>query len=112
MNIRTYVDSSLSLNMHPSGTRVLVSLDNGHAYIISTPAKGKLGDEEKVLQMDKTPSGISIQFPTNAVFIGDGDQLLFGTAEHCLLLWSRTDAKLLAGLRVEGGGYFVASCCT
>jgi hypothetical protein len=26
-----------------------------------------------------------------------------GTAEHCLLLWSRMDAELLAGLHVEGG---------
>jgi hypothetical protein len=89
--------------MDPSGTRALVTLDNGHAHIISTPAKGKLGEEEKVFQSDQTPSGAPIQLHASAVFAGDGDHVLLGTAEHCLLLWSRMDAELLAGLHVEGG---------
>jgi hypothetical protein len=72
-------------------------------HIISTPTKGKLGDQEKAFQMDKTPTGVPILFSASAAFVGHGDEILFGTAEHCLLLWSRADSKLLAGLRIVGG---------
>jgi hypothetical protein len=87
--------------MDVSGTRALVTLDNGHAHVINTPAKGKLGDKEKTFEVDKTPTGAIIEFPTSAIFTGVGEEVLLGRAEGCLLLWNRANAQLVAGLLTD-----------
>jgi hypothetical protein len=98
---------STAIDMDPSGTRALVSLLNGHAHIISVPAKGKLGQEEQVFHMEKTPSGLSMRFPMPAVFTGNnGDGVMLGSADGCLLIWNPQTMALLAGLPTDDG----ASC--
>ncbi|KAG6898222.1 hypothetical protein C0992_002236 [Termitomyces sp. T32_za158] len=93
-----------TLSLAPSGTHVLVGLGS-KAYVIAIRQPGKQGDIERSFsckELEDQGSQASLLLNGfGAVFATEGQAVLFGSVEGCVLVWDRKKAVIVYGLEHE-----------
>ncbi|KAG5339717.1 hypothetical protein C0989_003967 [Termitomyces sp. Mn162] len=97
---------SYTLDLTPSGTHVLVGLGS-KAYVVGIHKPGNKGDVERSFscneQENRSQSSGTPPDGFGAVFATEGQAVLFGSVEGCVLVWDRKKAVIVYGLEHEEG---------
>ncbi|KAG5723954.1 hypothetical protein E4T56_gene9735 [Termitomyces sp. T112] len=95
-----------TLDLTPSGTHVLVGLGS-KAYVVGIHKPGNKGDVERSFscneQENRSQSSGTPPDGFGAVFATEGQAVLFGSVEGCVLVWDRKKAVIVYGLEHEEG---------
>lgn len=93
--------SSTSLDLNPAGTHVLVSQIGGSARLLNIRQADKKGSVELSYSCKETEAHPDGGF--GAVFATQGQAVLFGSVEGCVLVWDRKKGAIVYGLAHEEG---------
>ena len=90
--------SSTCIQLHPSGTHLLIGQKGGTAYLISNK-QGMKGVLEKkyCVKNDDGPEGYT------AIFATMGQAVVNGSSNGCALVWDRKKGTMVYGLKHEKG---------
>ena len=95
----TYCSTSLDLN--PAGTHVLVSHIGGYARLLSIRHTNKKETVAISYSCKETQAHPDSGF--GAVFATQGQAVLFGSVEGCVLVWDRKKGAIVYGLAHDEG---------
>ncbi|KAF8229556.1 hypothetical protein L208DRAFT_1459814 [Tricholoma matsutake] len=90
-----------SLDLNPAGTHVLVSQIGGSARLLNIRQADKKGSVELSYSCKETEAHPDGGF--GAVFATQGQAVLFGSVEGCVLVWDRKKGAIVYGLAHEEG---------
>jgi hypothetical protein len=97
---------STALDLNPAGTHVLVSQVGGSARLLSirqTDNKGSVEHSYSCKEIEARPNGFG------AVFATQGQAVLFGSVEGCVLVWDKDKGAIVYGLAHEEGWWLLYS---
>lgn len=95
-----YILSSTSIQLHPSGTQLLVGQKGGTAYLIShqpIEKKGTLETEYNAKTDDETEGTFT------AIFATRGQAVVNGIKNGCAIVWDRKNGNMVYGLKHGNG---------
>jgi hypothetical protein len=97
---------SVSLDASPSGSTIIAAQVAGRARLVTM--RGSEGTVQKSYTYDATNSRSNN--PLNACYLNQGDRILFGSSESCLLLWNTQKEEVVCGLEHDDSEHLSISC--
>jgi hypothetical protein len=95
------VCDSISIDIHPTGTYLLVAQEGGKAHLVTMRPNENKGNIERTYTSEKIQSMSQKAFP--AVFATKGQAVLYGTVNGCALVWDRKKGTIVYGLKHPEG---------
>lgn len=96
-------NSSNSLDLSPTGSHVLVGQTGGCARLVGIRQSDNKGAIEQSYSCKETEARPNGGF--GATFATQGQAILFGNVEGCVLVWDRKKGAIVYGLEHEEGTY-------
>ncbi|KAF8164009.1 WD40-repeat-containing domain protein, partial [Pholiota molesta] len=91
----------ISIDIHPTGTYLLVAQEGGKAHLVTMRPNENKGNIERTYTSEKIQSMSQKAFP--AVFATKGQAVLYGTVNGCALVWDRKKGTIVYGLKHPEG---------
>ena len=93
--------TSNSLDLDPTGSHVLVGQHGGCAKLVGIRQLDKKGQVERTYSCTETEARPNGGF--GAFFATEGQAILFGSVDGCVLVWDRKKGAVVYGLEHEEG---------
>jgi len=96
-----------TLDVNPSGSLALVAQAGGRAHLVAVKQTEKKGKIEQVYAIKDEDLVSQLKHEFGAVFANDGQKVLFGSMNGCVLVWDKMKGDVMCGLdHCEGGTIF------
>ncbi|KAF9484904.1 WD40 repeat-like protein [Pholiota conissans] len=92
----------VSIDVHPTGTYLLVAQEGGFAHLVTMRPNENKGVIERTYTSEKIQSMAQKGF-TSAVFATKGQAVVYGTINGCALVWDRKKGSIVYGLKHPEG---------
>lgn len=97
----TLVWVSVSIDVHPTGTYLLVAQEGGRAHLVTLRPSENKGVIERTYTSEKIQKLTQKGFA--AVFATKGQAVLYGIVNGCVLVWDRKKEIIVYGLKHPEG---------
>jgi hypothetical protein len=87
-----------ALDVNPSGNLALVAQTGGRAHLVGIKQNDSKGKIEQVYAIKDEDIAPKMQHEFGAVFANQGQTVLFGSTNGCVLAWDKSKGNVVCGL--------------
>ena len=87
-----------ALDVNPSGSLALVAQTGGRAHLVGIKQNDSKGKIEQVYAIKDEDIAPKMHHEFGAVFANQGQTVLFGSTNGCVLVWDKSKGNVVCGL--------------